>query len=305
MKKEEKLQIINLALQEYLETPEKERSLTKIGKKYKVKRQTLSKYLKERGYDVINYQNRLRIDETVFDVIDSEEKAYWLGFLYADGNIGSNEHKLEMNLSVKDLDHMKKFQNFLKYTEDKVRVSKSYSNLAGSTDVCRFSIRNKHIWSALNDKGCVPKKSLILTFPDLQIFADKSLVRHFLRGYVDGDGSLYITKDADGYINTCIGAVGTKEFLQGFVDYLREYTMVYKNSDSKAYSMKYGYAKARKVARILYEGATIYLDRKYNKFLEFCHIEEESSNRKSSKLGEDWNVNTELTSEIAKGSEVV
>lgn len=56
---------------------------------------------------------------------------------------------------------------------------------------------------------------------------------------------------------------------------------------------------------MLYEGATIYLDRKYNKFLEFCHIEEESSNRKSSKLGEDWNVNTELTSEIAKGSEVV
>lgn len=305
MKKEEKLQIINLALQEYLETPEKERSLTKIGKKYKVKRQTLSKYLKERGYDVINYQNRLRIDETVFDVIDSEEKAYWLGFLYADGNIGSNEYKLEMNLSAKDSDHMKKFQNFLKYTEDKVRVSKSYSNFEGSTDVCRFSIRNKHIWSALNDKGCVPKKSLILTFPDLQIFTDKSLVRHFLRGYVDGDGTLYTTKDVDGCINTCIGAVGTKEFLQGFVDYLCEYTMVCKNNDSKAYSIKYGYAKARKVARMLYEGATIYLDRKYNKFLEFCHIEEESSNRKSSKLGEDWNVNTELTSEIAKGSEVV
>jgi DNA-binding phage protein len=53
--RERKQQIINLAIEEYLNTPETERSLTKLGEKYGVKRQTLSKHLKNRGYEVINY----------------------------------------------------------------------------------------------------------------------------------------------------------------------------------------------------------------------------------------------------------
>ena len=74
--RESYLNQMNDIIEEYLNTPEYERSLTKLGQKYGVKRQTISKYLKERGIDVINQQNRCRIDETIFDVIDTEEKAY-------------------------------------------------------------------------------------------------------------------------------------------------------------------------------------------------------------------------------------
>ena len=74
--RESYLKMMDIIIQEYLDTPEKERSLTKLGRKYGVKRQTISKYLKERSIDVVNYQNRCRIDETVFDTIDTEEKAY-------------------------------------------------------------------------------------------------------------------------------------------------------------------------------------------------------------------------------------
>jgi hypothetical protein len=70
--RERKLEIIN----EYLNTPELERSLTKLGKKHNVRRQLIAKWLREEGYEIINYQNRLRCDETVFDKIDTEEKAY-------------------------------------------------------------------------------------------------------------------------------------------------------------------------------------------------------------------------------------
>lgn len=62
---------------------------------------------------------------------------------------------------------------------------------------------------------------------------------------------------------------------------------------------------ARKVARYLYEKATVYLDRKYEKYLYFCRLEEESSLRKSSKIGEGWDANTEITSKMAKGLEVL
>lgn len=71
--------------------------------------------MKAENYTIVNKQNEVLIDNTVFDVIDTEEKAYWLGFLYADGNIGSTECKLEVNLQASDWEHMKKFQEFLKY----------------------------------------------------------------------------------------------------------------------------------------------------------------------------------------------
>ena len=57
--REQKQQMINLAIKEYLNTPENLRSLTKVGEKYGVKRQTLSKHLKQLGFEVINYQNRV------------------------------------------------------------------------------------------------------------------------------------------------------------------------------------------------------------------------------------------------------
>ena len=44
-------------------------------------------HLKDRGIEVINYQNRARLNEKAFDSMNTEEQFYWLGFLYADGNI--------------------------------------------------------------------------------------------------------------------------------------------------------------------------------------------------------------------------
>ena len=162
--RERKQYIINIAIEEYLNTPEEERSLTKLGEKYGVKRQTLSKHLKNRGYEVINYQNRLRCDETVFDKINNEESAYWLGFLYADGNISSTGNRLEVRLSIKDLSHLEKFRSFLKLSTE-IRTG-----ICNGNGFCHLAVRNKHLWETLNTLGCYPQKSLILKFPSLSIF---------------------------------------------------------------------------------------------------------------------------------------
>ena len=301
--RERKQYIINLALEEYLNTPEEERSLTKLGEKYGVKRQTLSKHLKDKGFEVINYQNRLRCDETVFDKIDNEEAAYWLGFLYADGNISSTGNRLEVRLSIKDLSHLEKFRKFLKLSTE-IRTG-----IYNGNGFCHLSIRNKHLWEALNKLGCYPRKSLILKFPKLNIFKGniKELVLHFIRGYVDGDGCLSIYKRNTGVIATELNMVGTENFLKTINHIFKDKGYISNKScdnwDNKAFQLKFSFVPSRKIARYLYENANIYLERKYKKYLEFCSLEDESLLRKSSKIGESCDGNTEVNSEIAKGSE--
>lgn len=269
MKREEKTRIINDALEEYLSLPEKERSLTKIGRKYGVKRQTLSKYLKDRGIEVINYQNRLRIDETVFNVIDTDEKAYWLGFIYADGNISSTGYRFEINLSVKDLAHMLKLKNFLKYEED-IRFSENNGHPA-----CRLAVRNKNLWQQLNNKGCVPNKSLILKFPDLSIFKTQDLVWSFIRGYFDGDGCCYVSPDN----HCCVKFVSTKEFLKSLQEFVGlSITNKIRNKSctnwkNKAFRLDYG--KKNDIIIFyhkFYSNAQVYLGRKRNKFEDYLKI---------------------------------
>lgn len=302
--KRESDKLKNIIINEYLNTPEKQRSLTQLQRKYGVRRQTIAEWLKDRGYVVVNQQNRLRVDEHVFDVIDTEEKAYWLGFMYADGNVSSEGHRLEMNLSINDISHMEKFRKFLKL-ENEIKVD---SQADTGRFKCRLSVRNKNLWQQLNNKGCVPAKSLILTFPKEEFFTNKNLIYDFIRGYCDGDGSLGLYTTRDGKTKTEISFVGTPEFLNGLQNFL-EISGYIRNKSSnnwknKAYDLKYSGAKARQVARLLYENSNVYMDRKYKIYENFCRFEEESSSRtKSSKISRRWDANTEVTSEITQGSE--
>lgn len=299
MKREQNTQLINTIIQEYLDTPEEQRSLTRLGEAYGVRRQTISEWLKARGIEVVNYQNRSRLDEHVFDSIDTEEKAYWLGFLFADGNISHTGNRLEVRLSIKDLSHLEKFRKFLKLTTE-IRTG-----ICNGNGFCHLAVRNKHLWNTLDSLGCHPRKSLILEFPNFSIFSDVKLIKHFIRGYVDGDGCLAIYKRKNSY-RTAINLVGTEKFLtvvrRLFYDegYIQNKSCT--NWENKAYSLEFSDLPSRRIARLLYEKATIYLERKYNKYLEFCRLEEESSKRQSSKIGEDWDVNTEIIEESKNSS---
>ena len=280
--REEIDEICKKALEEYLNTPEEERSLTKLGSKYNIKRQTLSERFKKWGYEIINQQNKCRLNENCFDSMNTEEQFYWLGFMYADGNISKEGNRIEMRLSLKDIDHLEKFRKFLQLTTE-IRIGET-----NGIKFCHLSVRNKHLWNVLNMLGYVPQKSLILTFPNLKLFKNKVNILHFIRGYVDGDGCLTIYKD-DNNLRTRLSMVGTESFLNSInrlfsnKGYIRNKSS--ENYTNQAFELKFSDIPSRKLARYLYENATIYLDRKYEKFLEFCRLEEESSRRLSSKIG--------------------
>lgn len=295
--------ICKQALEEYLNTPEVERSLTKLGSKYNIKRQILSERFKKWGYEIVNQQNRCRLNEKAFDNIQSEEQFYWLGFMYADGNISKEGNRIEVRLSIKDKDHLEKFRKFLNLSTE-IRTG-----VCNGNGFCHLSVRNKHMWDTLNSLGCTPQKTLTLQFPNISLFKKKENILHFIRGYVDGDGCLTIYLNATKTsIRTELSLIGTESFLKS-VNKLFQNKGYIKNKssegwDNKAFDLSFSNVPSRKIARYLYENATIYLNRKYEKFLEFCRIEEESSKRQSSNIGELCDGNTEITFKITKGLEV-
>ena len=105
--------------------------------------------------------------------------------------------------------------------------------------------------------------------------------------------------------------VGTQDFLKGMELFLGIKGLIRNKSskgwDNKAYEIRYSGVKARQIARLMYENSIVYMDRKYKIYESFCRFEEESSERlrKSSKISRRWDVNTEVTSEITKGSEAL
>ncbi len=113
MKSEEKKKIIALAIQEYIDTPVKLRSAAKTSAKYGINRKTLIQHLHEQGIETPNNAGGYNINENVFDNIDTEEKAYWLGFLYADGYVTYKNYTIGLGVALKDIDHLRKFKDFL------------------------------------------------------------------------------------------------------------------------------------------------------------------------------------------------
>lgn len=195
-----------------------------------------------------------------FNKIDTEEKAYWLGFLYADGSVGSKEDKIELGLAEKDLGHIEKFKAFMGIS-NKI----SYRE---STKSYRISFRSKNCKADLIDKGCIPKKSLILKFPTEEQVPD-NLIKHFIRGYFDGDGWFTNTPEC-----FQVGIIGTEDFIKGFLAKIEDINKsnkiftVHRDDGAKRYVFG-AYQDVLTFLNWIYKDANIYLNRKYEHYIDF------------------------------------
>ena len=208
-------------------------------------------------------------NKDLFKVIDTEEKAYWLGFIYADGYIvngikGKNNDSLGITLSNKDKEHIEKFKKSI----DSNHPIRIYKSKYGSNSA-RIIIQDEELVADLIELGVLRNKSLILKFPTTDV-VDKSLIYHFIRGYFDGDGSF--KKKGQKLNGYDFSVLGTIEFLTELRTYLgvdNEIRKCNKNNDSNNYHLTFGgNRKVKQVANMLYGNANIYLDRKYKRYRE-------------------------------------
>lgn len=237
-------------------------------------------YLNKHGVFVENKQNIVKFNEHIFDSIDTEEKSYWLGFIYADGFISSlkenskSNYQFELSLSANDVSHLDKFNVFMEHITNNVHINNVTCN-GKICKRCRWSVRNKHLWETLNSYGCTPNKSLTLKFPNKSVFKSEDLIRHFIRGYFDGDGCLsYADKE---HKTIAFSILGTKEFLSSCNKYLNNMYIIRKETRKNLYVLGCAGRKKSKAflfINYLYDNAHIYLDRKFDRYKYFCRLYE-------------------------------
>lgn len=251
-------------------------NVTEIAKEFKISPNELSDYIST-YYPNVKILGKANFNEYIFDSIDTEEKAYWLGFIFADGTISSSplreesktQYQFELALSSKDLTHLEKFAKFIEYKQP----------LYCDETRCRLSVYSKHLWQVLNVNGCTPQKSLTLRFPKAELFKSKDLIRHFIRGYWDGDGCL--TWNDKEHIRPEISVLGTDEMLYSIISYLPLKTkpiLKILHPEKQSITKYFGFSgeKAYKIASYLYNNSIISLQRKYEKYLEYCRLYEKS-----------------------------
>lgn len=231
-------------------------SLTKISKELKIGRISFTKYLKAKGVQITNSQSLPRVKENIFEAIDTEEKAYWLGFLYADGCLSANT-RISITLKSDDAKHLEKFKEFLGWTgEVKITTRDGYSRAI-------ISFRCKKMFQDLVSLGCYPNKSLTLRFPSSKQVPN-NLILPFVRGYVDGDGYLGILtrNGSKGLLYyPRISIAGTESFLEELIKVLNwKPNAICKQG--KICTIEWQGQIAKTYVKQLYENSSIHLDRK-------------------------------------------
>ena len=199
----------------------------------------------------------LNLQEDYFSQINSPEKAYLLGYLFADGNIYNNQLTLE--IQYRDIEIIYLLQKEL-HSSNTISYRKR-----NNIETCSCRICSEQIRKDLEKYGIVPDKThKTKHLPEIpQIF-----LRDFLRGLLDGDG--WITKDKLGYYH--IGFVNNyasicqdfQDKCNSLIEHKTKAKITNKGNSSGYVAQFQSKESVKQLATVLYKDSTCYLTRKYN-----------------------------------------
>lgn len=234
------------------------KSTSKMAIEYDMSTESICEILERnnipRDYDRSIYS----INHNAFENIDTEEQAYWLGFLYADGYNKENG-SVQLALKADDVDHLNKFKEFLEYTGVlyKHKTNGSYS----------LQVHSKQMSADLLRHGVMRRKTFICKFPDLK----KELVPHFIRGYFDGDG--YVSKN-----RYSLEIISNEFIINSIIDVLKKEIDIKpsriqnKNKATNIYTITYSNKKnILAFYNYIYHDASVCLERKRDRFINLVN----------------------------------
>jgi hypothetical protein len=231
-------------------------------------------------------QRQYTVNDAYFEVIDTPEKAYWLGFITADGCIyyplGQRTPQLAVMLSSIDKDHLVKLKEHLA-AESPVLVEEKRAHVR---------ITSQQIAEDLKRLGVGPRKSLSVMPAKIA----PRLASHYWRGVVDGDGHVRAFRNRHGHPKAVVELYGNPYMTHGFADYVRAlhlHSTYARQKRTNVWAVSFRNAAAAAVLRALYNDAPVYLDRKYAAALEALEAQEQKAyhhrgNPKYDELVPEW-----------------
>lgn len=222
-----------------------------VGLSSKVVRTRLTKLGEMRAHDIA--ARRFVLNDGVFG-LGTEETMYWIGFLMADGNVHhtyGRQARISLALMRSDRGHIEKFAKFVGAPSSNIY---DYSTRA----ISKLTLASDRMAEDLALCGVIPCKSMVAKIPTGR--TDLLYSRHYWRGVLDGDGCIYLNKR--NYCSVSLTS-GSPEFLAQFERFLKKENL----KTGTVYKITYALhgEKAVAVVRALYNGASVYLARKYDK----------------------------------------
>jgi len=204
----------------------------------------------------------------LFDVIDSDEKAYWIGFAYADGNVYEG-HTLRFQLQVADIAHLSKLGKLFSID---ARVYNGNAILL---------LHSTHMANILESIGVVPRK----TYVDSRAVIDNispDLRYAFIRGMIDGDGCVCKSTRRphtlkDGTLKSKVTHTVSISTCNQMCEAIRQDIIENAGTTLGCITKRQGcsdmafggISNMRKIYEYIYTGATVWLERKRSRFEEY------------------------------------
>lgn len=198
------------------------------------------------------------VNSTYFANIDTPQKAYFLGFIMADGNMylkGNGKYQFSIKIKETDKDILYKLAEHIDFPKDKITIREERRN-DSLTRCAEIKIYNQEFCKHLIALGVIPRKTGKESMPNM----NKELQKDFIRGYMDGDG--WISKDRY-QIGVC---TASNDLIESITKYIKQEIdidlTIHKDS---VYTVRSN--KRKNVYQILkhfYYEDCISLDRKYN-----------------------------------------
>lgn len=164
----------------------------------------------------------------IFKGVDSENTAYWLGFLAADGSVREDKNQLILGLSRQDRTHVEKFKQFVESDadiKDRDMLCSTNGKYYPSSLIC---VSSKQLINDLSQYGIVSDKShKNINF--LQYIPEQYKM-HFILGYFDGDGYYIFSEESHGF-----GWCGCKDNINAITDYTKQYLQLTTNAKCSVY----------------------------------------------------------------------
>jgi hypothetical protein len=234
-------------IQDMLTSYEQGESLRKIAQRYETSWQVLSVLLKKHGLVLRSQREAVRrhtCNYAYFHDIDSEEKAYWLGFLTADGCITKGD-RVTVHLASVDCEHLYKLKKALDATQVISEGKRS----------CSLVICSPEMAADLTRHGILPNK----TFSTKPAQIAPEMARHYWRGVFDGDGCIFRN-------GKLLVLVGDYDIILGFQAFVFAHCPKIRASITRKetiYQFKLQGDGKKRMLEVLYGDVTVYLDRKY------------------------------------------